>query len=604
MDANALLETGIDNWNSWRSRQPQTPLDLSKQNLSHGYFFEGDFRGVNLKGANLQRACLIGADLRQADLTGADLTGAYLGDTNLAGANLSQANLKDANLDRADLRRTNLMGAQIANADLRIARLPDPKVDPYTEEIVYLLTERRVSARPDASTWSASKRTTEVAYSTASYRRSLLRQMIDRMPIISRESDRLATTRQQAIRQSAALIAKPAKVRSATPPAPLQTAPASSAIPKNNPQSGKARQAKLTGKTPWGRRQSDKTLLGQLARLQKQLVRQPPWIAAGLVIAIGLPTGLSKLTAPPISAQEIASFALAKSLAGSSRVWAVATQATTSGQPLVIGGGENGRIEIWDGENGELIRNFQGHSGPVRALAMSDSGRWLVSGGQDGVKVWETTTGKLRYTLPEAQTAVSSVAVSPDEQTLISSDRNGNIMAWQLSTGKQLYKIEEVTPVWSVAIAPDGQSFVAGGSISGTSASNTHTVKQWNLASGQLIREFIGHSDTVRSVAISPDGQTLASGSSDQTIKLWDLASGNLKTTLSGHKDGILSLAISPDGQTLASSSRDQTLKLWNIPNAQLAKTVENNPILALAFDPTQPTLVSGGQDQRVRLWY
>jgi serine/threonine protein kinase len=78
-----------------------------------------------------------------------------------------------------------------------------------------------------------------------------------------------------------------------------------------------------------------------------------------------------------------------------------------------------------------------------------------------------------------------------------------------------------------------------------------------------LIRTLQGLSNALSSVAFSPDGQTLASGSEDKTIKLWNLYTGQLLHTLQGHSNMVWSVAISPDGQILASGSDDQTIKIW-----------------------------------------
>ncbi|WPJ60807.1 hypothetical protein SMAC4_13298 [Sordaria macrospora] len=101
-----------------------------------------------------------------------------------------------------------------------------------------------------------------------------------------------------------------------------------------------------------------------------------------------------------------------------------------------------------------------------------------------------------------------------------------------------------------------------------------------------------GHSSYVRSVAFSPDGQRLASGSDDQTIKIWDPASGSCLQTLEGHSSGVNSVAFSPDGQRLASGSRDKTIKIWNPASGSCLQTIPTTTsITDISFDPTNRDL-------------
>ncbi|MEH2441726.1 nSTAND1 domain-containing NTPase, partial [Nostoc sp.] len=82
-----------------------------------------------------------------------------------------------------------------------------------------------------------------------------------------------------------------------------------------------------------------------------------------------------------------------------------------------------------------------------------------------------------------------------------------------------------------------------------------------------------GHSSWVYSVGFSPDGKTLASGSTDNTIKLWDVSTGKAIKTLTGHSSSVCGIGFSPDGKTLASGSTDKTIKLWDVSTGKAIKT-------------------------------
>ena len=151
--------------------------------------------------------------------------------------------------------------------------------------------------------------------------------------------------------------------------------------------------------------------------------------------------------------------------------------------------------------------------------------------------------------------------------------------------------------VISIAYSPDGKMLASG--------SGDNTVKLWDARSGDLLRTLEGHTDTVLSVAFAPDGKTLASGSEDNAIKLWDARSGALLRTLEGHTDSVYSVAFAPDGNTLASGSEDKTIKLWDVRSGALLRTLEGHTsdVYSVAFAPHGKTLASGSSDKTIKLW-
>ncbi|MBC7824705.1 MAG: WD40 repeat domain-containing protein [Candidatus Parcubacteria bacterium] len=161
----------------------------------------------------------------------------------------------------------------------------------------------------------------------------------------------------------------------------------------------------------------------------------------------------------------------------------------------------------------------------------------------------------------------------------------------------QLLTTEQTT---KITVSPDGKIL----------ASGTHNIIHlWNLETGKKQRSLSGHQNWVSALAISPNGQILASASLDRTIKLWNLKTGKLLGNI--YSGRVTTLAFSPDGQTLASGSRlirwaDGTLsrpgvQLWNLATQKWQDTIGDQPVTAIAFSPTGKILAAG--HQKTSLW-
>jgi WD40 repeat protein len=151
--------------------------------------------------------------------------------------------------------------------------------------------------------------------------------------------------------------------------------------------------------------------------------------------------------------------------------------------------------------------------------------------------------------------------------------------------------------VTSVAFSPDGATLASG--------SEDKTIEMWKLDALKRWYTLTGHSDWVTSVAFSPDGSTLASGGRDKTIQIWDLNKGKWWYALRGHEDRVYAVAFSPDGQVLASGSRDKTVMLWNLNKGRPMSALSGHAggVEAVAFSPGGEFLATGSRDKSLQLW-
>jgi WD40 repeat protein len=151
--------------------------------------------------------------------------------------------------------------------------------------------------------------------------------------------------------------------------------------------------------------------------------------------------------------------------------------------------------------------------------------------------------------------------------------------------------------VSSLAYSPDGRFVVSGSADS--------SVKIWDLEQGREMFTLPEHEGPVRSVAYSPDGKRVVSGSADYTIRLWDAGTGEELKTLTGHSNVVNSVAYSPDGRSFVSGSTDRTVKVWDAESGRALRTFFGHSrwVNDVCYSPDGRTIASASADSTVKLW-
>jgi WD40 repeat protein/tRNA A-37 threonylcarbamoyl transferase component Bud32 len=229
-----------------------------------------------------------------------------------------------------------------------------------------------------------------------------------------------------------------------------------------------------------------------------------------------------------------------------------------------------------------------------------------------------------RIDLGRHQDGALCVAFSPDGKLLASAGKDNLIKLWDLSTprssprspwGRTAHEAPPRSPLamlpghthWikSLAFSPDGQTLA--------SASRDTTVKLWDIPTQKLKQTLTAHTDRVESIAFTPNGKFLISAGFDEKIIVWDTETGKPQRELAGHPEGTLAVAISPDGKLLASGGVDQTVKLGPLADADRPTLEIPNPhsrtfrahewIASLAFSPDGKQLAAITPYRTVQTW-
>ena len=297
---------------------------------------------------------------------------------------------------------------------------------------------------------------------------------------------------------------------------------------------------------------------------------------------------------------------------------------TADGKKAVSGGNDK-MLRVWNLETGES-HTLEGHGGNSNSVCVSPNGRRIVSVSDDStIRVWVLENSWFRLRHEKRTITIKDVSITPDGFTSVSCG-NGALQLWNLENGTCLKTLllkgdssfmesvlkfsisldmgEEPIEIvenrdyfTSVGVSADGKIGVSGTRYAGLCL--------WDLESGKLIRQFYGHTDTVRSVSLSANGKMMISASMDNSLRVWNVESGLSIPENTAHNYRVESICLTNDGDKAVSASYDGYFNVWDIESGDAVSSFQGhkNEVNALCITPDDKKVVSGSSDGSVKVW-
>lgn len=254
-----------------------------------------------------------------------------------------------------------------------------------------------------------------------------------------------------------------------------------------------------------------------------------------------------------------------------------------------------GDVTVWDRATAKVHLHVPVAGRSIRCLAFSADGVWLALGGWDRtIQLWNVPQAKLLRVLRDHPDPVNVVAFHP-RQPVLAAGCKTHVQTWDVNLGERLqnWQVTE-NSVHCLTYSADGRRLING--------NTDRTVRVWNADTGQRIFVFSGHETWVHAVAVSPNGQWIASAG--ETLKIWDGVVGPNTHMLTGSTTDVFGVAIDPAARRVAGAGDTKGLRIWDVETRKLIRQLATpREPRAVAFSPDGNLIAACSDDHGVRIW-
>lgn len=291
----------------------------------------------------------------------------------------------------------------------------------------------------------------------------------------------------------------------------------------------------------------------------------------------------------------------------------IASVAVSPDGTRIVTGSDDETALVWDARTGAKIAELQGHDSVVTSVAFTKDGTRIVTCSWMVARVWDSKTMNQIGVFNNHTSEIESVAVLPDGKRIVTGSADGTARIWDISNADEIAVLGPRNgTVFGVGVTPDGARIITvSGSLSRDGARlmrnspEDNRLRVWDSKTGAELRVIRAHQHSITSVAVTPDGARIVTGSEDRTVRIWDSRIEAASLPLKRDTEEIKAVAVLPDRSRIISGSEDGIVRVWDARTGVQIRSfaAHEKGVTSIAVSPDGSHIVTGSNDSTVRIW-